>query len=180
MGFAEVLTEMRGQALGPQDHVVDLGSGGGLPGLVLAARFPGVRFSFIEGSTRRAAFLEEAVVRCQLEGQVEVVAVRAEMAGRDPALRSRCTAVVSRAFGSPGETAECGSPFLGPGGLLVVSEPPEPRGEAGWPPDGLALLGLAPIAEKPVVEGFVVFRQAETCPDRYPRRTGIPRKRPLF
>src|ERR1039457_2378796 len=174
LGFADALTRVRGEAPSPEDHVIDLGAGGGLPGLVLAATWPGIRFSLVEGSTRRSAFLEEAVGRFHMEGQVEVVAERAELAGHDRGLRGRCTVVVSRSFGSPGETAECGGPFLGLDGLLVVSEPPEPRGEAAWPPEGLAVLGLERVPPGPSPGGFAVFRQVRACPDRYPRRVGIP------
>ncbi len=180
LGFAHALARVRGGPLAVGDHVVDLGAGGGVPGLVLAFAWPGVRLSLVEGSARRAAFLEEAVRRCRLEGHVDVVARRAELAGRDPELRGRCGLVVSRSFGIPGETAECASPFLDLGGLLIVSEPPEARGEAGWPPEGLALLGLEWVAPGLVTSGFAVFRQVAPCPDRYPRRVGVPRKRPLF
>jgi len=179
LGFADALTRVRGGEPSPEDHVIDLGAGGGLPGLVLAATWPGVRFSLVEGSTRRSAFLEEAVVRCHMEGRVEVLAERAELAGHRADLRGRCAVVVSRSFGSPGETAECAGPFLCADGLLVVSEPPEPRGEAAWPEEGLALLGLKLVPPGPS-GGFAVFRQVGACPDRYPRRVGIPRKRPLF
>ena len=179
-GFADALARARGTPLSLDDRVVDLGAGGGLPGLVLAGAWPEARFSLVEGSIRRAMFLEEAVVRCRLEGRVEVVAERAELAGRREDLRARCSIVVVRSFGRPGETAECASPFLRPGGLVIVSEPPEARGGAAWPAVGLALLGL----QRPVIDlggaRFAVFRQAEVCPDRYPRRIGVPRKRPLF
>jgi len=180
LGFADALTRVRGGPPAADDHVVDLGAGGGLPGLVLAYTWPGVRLSLVEGSARRGAFLEEAVRRCRLEAHVDVVVKRAELAGRDPELRGRCSLVVSRAFGNPGETAECASPFLDLGGLVIVSEPPEARGEGGWPPEGLGLLGLEWVGSGLVTSGFAVFRQVRPCPDRYPRRVGVPRKRPLF
>jgi 16S rRNA (guanine527-N7)-methyltransferase len=180
LGFAGALARARGGMSSGRDHVVDLGAGGGLPGLVLAELWPSARFSFVEGSIRRAAFLVEAVRRSRLEERVDVVARRAEIAGRDPALRGSCTVVVSRSFGIPAETAECSSPFLDTGGLLIVSEPPRSRGELGWPPEGLVLLGLESVKPEPTAGGFAVFRQVGPCPDRYPRRVGVPRKRPLF
>jgi 16S rRNA (guanine527-N7)-methyltransferase len=75
-------------------------------------------------------------------------------------------------------TAECAAPLLAVGGLLVVSEPPDGR---RWPASALEPLGMA-------VEGMVRgaagtfqrLRQVTPCPDRYPRRVGIPAKRPLF
>jgi 16S rRNA (guanine527-N7)-methyltransferase len=179
-GFLAVLDRARGRVLSFDDRVLDLGAGGGIPGLVLAAECPGVPFSLLEGSVRRAEFLEEATGRCGLRPQVAVVAMRAELAGRDEALRGRCTVVFSRSFGGPGDTAECASPFLCVDGHLVVSEPPAARQGVGWPPDGLALLGLEPVPIEGNETRYAVFRQARACPDRYPRRVGVPRKRPLF
>jgi 16S rRNA (guanine527-N7)-methyltransferase len=124
--------------------------------------------------------LEEAVGRCGLRPQVAVVAMRAELAGREEALRGRCTVVVARSLGGPGDTAECASPFLSVDGHLVVSEPPAARRGVGWPPDRLALLGLEPVPIEEDETRYAVFRQARACPDRYPRRVGVPRKRPLF
>jgi 16S rRNA (guanine527-N7)-methyltransferase len=178
--FSEVIAHVRGRALDREDHLVDLGAGGGLPGLVLASVRTELRVSLVEGSTRRAAFLEEAVDRCGLGARVDVVGTRAEVAGRDPELRGRCTVVTARSFGTPSETAECAAPFLRVGGILVVSEPPEPRGTAGWPVTGLALLGLESTSSTPVDPRFALLKQASPCPDRYPRRVGVPRKRPLF
>jgi len=180
LSFSEVIAGVLGRDLNSGDHLVDLGAGGGLPGLVLASVWPALRMSLVEGSTRRAAFLEEAVDRCGFGPRVGVVGTRAEVAGRDPELRGRCSVVTARSFGTPSETAECAAPFLRVGGLVVVSEPPEPRGSAGWPAAGLALLGLEPASPAPVDTRFALLMQESPCPDRYPRRVGVPRKRPLF
>jgi 16S rRNA (guanine527-N7)-methyltransferase len=144
-------------------------------------RVPSVRLRLVEGSTRRSTFLRAAVERCGFESHVEVVAVRAEVAGRRAELRGGHTVVVSRLFGSPAETAECASPLLGVGGYLVVSEPPSDLDESRWPSAGLDLFGLEPVV-KPVVgtSSFAVFRQVRECPERFPRRVGVPGKRPLF
>jgi 16S rRNA (guanine527-N7)-methyltransferase len=90
--------------------------------------------------------------------------------------------VVARSFGSPAVTAECAAPFLEVGGILVVSEPPDRGASVRWPVEGLADLGLAPVASGGHRGRFgyqVVEKQVPT-PDRFPRRTGIPAKRPLF
>jgi 16S rRNA (guanine527-N7)-methyltransferase len=91
--------------------------------------------------------------------------------------------VVVRSFGPPAVTAECGAPFLRVGGLLVVSEPPAEEGKAleeRWPADGLAPLGLEPAERWTEPFTYHASRQVTPCPDRYPRRVGIPTKRPLF
>jgi 16S rRNA (guanine527-N7)-methyltransferase len=174
-GFAEAL----GQGAGPA-AAVDLGSGGGVPGLVLATAWPGSAWTLVEAHGRHAAFLDEAVARLGCSDRVRVVHERAEVVGRDPAHRGAYLLVVARSFGPPGVTAECAAPLLAPGGVLVVSEPPASAG-ARWHPDGLARLGAAPERVARTPKGtFQVIRQASPCPDRYPRRVGVPAKRPLF
>jgi 16S rRNA (guanine527-N7)-methyltransferase len=158
---------------------LDLGSGGGLPGLALAQLWPATRWVLLEANGRRAAFLIEAVARLALEDRVVVDHRRAEVAGRDPERRTRSEMVVARSFGPPAVVAECGAPFLTVGGRLLVSEPPERPDR--WPADSLAPLGLVPEPiEAAPATGIVCLRQVTPCPDRYPRRDGVPAKRPLF
>lgn len=160
-------------------HVVDLGSGGGVPGLVLALAWPEADVRLLDTSERRTLFLARAVESLELSGRVTVAQTRAEEAGRDPGWRGAADLVVARSFGPPAVTAECAAPLLGVGGRLVVSEPPD--GEDRWPEDALRTLGLRPVARlEQAFSRFQVLRQEEACPDRYPRRTGVPSKRPLF
>lgn len=160
--------------------VADLGSGGGLPGLVAAALRPEAAFGLIESSERRAALLREAVRRCDWETRVEVLPDRAEALGRAGRWRGRAAAVLARGFGGPAATAECASGLLRVGGTLVVSEPPSSDGSR-WDPAGLDRLGMELVAICEVDGfGFAVVVQARPCPEAFPRRIGVPRKRPLF
>jgi 16S rRNA (guanine527-N7)-methyltransferase len=177
IGFATALTRIRGRALDRSDVVADLGPGGGLPGLALAALNRDVRFTLIEGSTRRASFLREAVDRCGLSPEVEVLGQRAEVVGRAPTHRGMYTVVVARLLGPPPEVVELSAPLLAIGGHLVVSEPPGDSGGSRWPVVGVGLVGFGPAS---IGEGYAVLKQVATCPDRFPRRVGVPRKRPLF
>jgi len=172
--------------------VVDLGSGGGIPGLVLAVRKSDIHVVMLDSSRRSTDFLNWAVTELELSSSVEVVTERAEIIGRDSRYRGVCAAVVARAFGRPALTAECAAPLLRIGGRLIVSEPPGdpvldartavrgPVASQRWPVEGCAELGLAPELELRDSYGFAILRQVRACPDRYPRRTGIPAKRPLF
>lgn len=164
---------------GSAARILDLGSGGGIPGLPLALARPDTTWVLLDGSVTRAGFLAEAVADLGLAGRVEVVPERAEDAGRRTDLRASFDAVVARSFGAPAVTAECAAPFLTVGGTLVVAEPP--GGAAGrWPAAGLQEVGL--VAERVVAQpsAFQVLTQARLCPDRFPRRNGVPAKRPLF
>ena len=149
-----------------------------MPGLPLAALWRGSEWVLLDGSIRRCAFLEEAVSDLTLEGRVRVVCSRAEEAGRSE-LRGGFDLAVARSFAPPAVTAECGSPFLELGGLLVVAEPPGGSPQR-WDPDGVAQLGMELGAVSASPTAYQVLRQVRPCPSRYPRRVGIPAKRPLF
>lgn len=168
-------------------RALDLGAGGGLPGLVLAATvWPHTTWSFLDAQTRRTEFLAHACGVLGLTERVQVVTARAENYGRIDGERGTYDLVVARSFAAPGVTAECAAPLLRPEGHLVVSEPPGSDVEGRWPAAGLAMLGFDP-AEAVVVEGedgdpthLMRVRLVATPPDRYARRVGVPAKRPLF
>lgn len=155
--------------LRPAEAVLDLGSGGGIPGLVLAARMPESRVVLLDGRQRSTDFLQRAVRRLGWIERVTVLAGRAEALGHDPALRGTFDTVVARGFGPPAATAECAAALLRVGGQLVVSEPPEPS-DTRWPAATLRQLGLARDAlgdHVPVAS----LTQVAPCPNRYPRRS---------
>jgi 16S rRNA (guanine527-N7)-methyltransferase len=134
----------------------------------------------VEASVRRAGFLRAAVRDLGLEDRVGVVEERAEGVGRMTEYRGTFDLVVARSFGSPAVLAECAAPLLRAGGRAVVSEPPGGAPDR-WPASGLAPLGMAP-GPSVQAEGaaYQVLRQDTPCPDRWPRRVGVPAKRPLF
>jgi 16S rRNA (guanine527-N7)-methyltransferase len=188
LGFAAALEAVAGS---PPQGFVDLGSGGGLPGLVLAGHWPDSTAILIDANERRTRALSETVEKLGWSARVRVLRARAEDAGRDLELRTAQPAVVARSFGPPAVVAECAAPLLRLGGLLVVSEPPPaidpapPRtGPVGhpnrWPAEPLAQLGLRAVAFETVGFGYQVLQLESPCPERYPRRSGIPVKRPLF
>ncbi|HEV7863284.1 MAG TPA: RsmG family class I SAM-dependent methyltransferase [Acidimicrobiia bacterium] len=165
-----------------QGRVLDLGSGGGLPGLVVATYRPQLELTLLEARQRACAFLRDAVAALGLVGVV-VVEARAEEAARLAELRETFDTVVARSFGPPAVTAECAVGFLRSGGRLVVTEPPEdgsvppsPR----WPPDGLDTLGLGTATRGGGPEASFVALEKIRNDERWPRRVGIPAKRPLW
>ena len=105
---------------------------------------------------------------------------RAEDAARDDRQRGRYPLVVARAFGPPAVTAECGVGFLSPGGRLAVSEPPGGDPDR-WPREGLARLGLqGPEVLAGSGASVAVLRLADPAEPRWPRRAGVPARRPLW
>lgn len=169
---------------------LDLGSGGGMPGLVLAHHWQRSQAVLLDSNSRKTVALREAVDACGWSNRVSVVHSRAEVAARSD-LRSAFDLVVARSFGPPPVTVECAAPFLRCGGLLVVSEPPvdpPPGSNVGacasnpdrWPPEGLVVVGLEVVAGWRRLFGYQVLRQVVPCPTRFPRRVGVPRKRPIY
>jgi 16S rRNA G527 N7-methylase RsmG len=169
--------------LGPDTSVVELGSGAGVPGLVMALRRPAWRFRLIERSERRADHLRRAGRELGLD-RVVVDQRAVESVGRDPVVRGSADVVVARAFAPPAPTAECAAPLLSAHGLLVVSEPPacpETVPDADrWA--GLAGTDLPLRFVRFSVDGprLALLERTGSCPDRYPRSVDVPRRRPLF
>jgi 16S rRNA (guanine527-N7)-methyltransferase len=184
--FAEVLETAR---VGPAAFL-DLGSGGGLPGLVLADRWPDHRATLVDSSQRRTSFLRRSVAALGWSHRVVVVEGRAEQIAHDPAFRARFRLVVARSFATPSVTAEIGGAFVADPGCLAVSEPNTgDADESGssklplrrWPAEELAELGLGPaiLRQGAGARVAIISRQTPTA-DRWPRGVGIPTKRPLW
>ncbi len=167
---------------GFEGRMLDLGSGGGLPGLVLFDRWPQAVGILLDAQRRRCEFLSRAVSTLGLDARVSVECGRAEVLARDEALRSRFDLVVARSFGPPSATAECSVGFLRPRGVLVVTEPPSSGDTADrWDDVGLARLGFGPPALVREEEtGAVRLELAGPVDDAWPRRDGVPTKRPLW
>jgi 16S rRNA (guanine527-N7)-methyltransferase len=160
---------------------LDLGSGAGVPGLALILAWPGATGTLLESQRRRCEFLEDAFRELDVAGRGRVACGRAEELARKPGLRGAYEVVVARGFGPPAATAECAVGFLGRGGRLVVSEPPGETAPERWPAEGLAELGLrGPEIHRGKDARFAILALAAPASDRWPRRTGIPSKRPLW
>lgn len=122
-------------------RLVDLGSGGGLPGLVIAVRRPTLDVILVERRQSRADLLRRAVSALELErctvAAVDVRQLARELQGDD----RRPDVVTARSFADPTTTARLGSAVLAEGGLLLVSAPPS-GDDKRWPEDVLRRYGL--------------------------------------
>lgn len=177
--FAAAAVEVPARAL-------DLGAGGGLPGLVLAATvWPQASWCFLDAHERRTDFLRRAVQRLGLADRVQVQTARVEEHASLPGVRGTFDLVVARSFSTPAVTAECAAPLLRAGGFLLASEPPTAQGDGRWPSEGLSRVGFAPAEAVVVDSGNGPVHLVRIClvtpaDRRFPRRTGVPAKRPLF
>jgi len=165
-----------------KDLAIDLGTGGGLPGLVLAT-FTDCYWLLVDRSGRRCAFLKKAIFQLDLTHRVEVIECSAEELSQGD-YRGKSKLVTARSFGSPAITAECASPLLKEDGLFIVSEPPfdkSANNQERWPVDGLTFLGLKQKEYWHTgLAGYRSFFCAFKCPETYPRRFNKILKNPVF
>jgi 16S rRNA (guanine527-N7)-methyltransferase len=150
--------------------VVDVGSGGGSPGIPLAAARPDLQFVLLESQRRKCAFLEETAREFE---NVSVSCARAEEHGRG-AGRDAYGAALARALAPPPVAAEWCLPLVAPGGAAILFV--GPSAVAADVERVAAELGGGPVEER---DGLLVLRKLEPTPSRFPRRPGLARKRPL-
>ena len=151
---------------GFEGPIVDVGSGGGAPGIPLAAALPDRAVTLLEANGRKCAFLREIAREFP---NVEVVHGRAEEQGTD-----RFGVAVAKALASPPVAAEWCLPLVAPGGAALLYVGPSADAEAVSRVS--ERLGAGRAEELP---GLLVLRKLERTPPGFPRRPGLAKKRPL-
>ena len=146
--------------------IVDVGSGGGAPGVPLAAALPSREVVLLEANGRRCAFLERATAAFP---NVRVVHGRAEEQPTDG-----YGAAVAKALAPPPVAAEWCLPLVRPGGAAILYVGPSATAEEVA--TAASRLGAAPPERLP---GLLLLRKVSPTPPGFPRRTGMARKRPL-
>ena len=168
--------------LGEARRLVDVGSGGGLPGLALKITRPELAVTLIEADQAKAAFLVQACAKLDLR-DVEVLARRAEEVGRDGRYRESFDVAVARALAPMPVLAELCLPLVKVGGRLVAqktaSEEVQRAGRAIEAMGGaLNRVAAAPSAARGAGTVVIVDKVRPT-PPAYPRRPGVPARKPL-
>ena len=165
--------------------IVDIGTGAGFPGLPLKIARPTWRLTLLESVGKKAAFLRHLVERLGLEG-VAVVKGRAEEVGHDPAHRARYDVALARAVAELPVLVEYALPLCRMGGLFVAQKGARIEEEVEGARGALEILGgrlkeirplRLPTLDEP--RHLVIVEKVAPTPERYPRRPGIPAKRPL-
>lgn len=155
-------------------RLIDLGSGGGLPGVPLLADRSDVSGVLLDAAQKRVSFLVWALTELGLTSRGEAIVDRAEVRAHDTNYRGKFQAVVCRGFGPPHVTIECGVAYLGFGGRLLISEPP---GGRRWPSDALERVGLRHV---PTHDEIAVFERIGDVPLSIPRSAKQMQRSPLF
>lgn len=180
--LADSLVALRLPAIGEAREIADLGSGAGFPGLPLAVALPAAKVTLVESQRRECEFLERLCAQAEI-GNARVVRARAEE-WREGA--SASDAVVARALAAQPVVLEYAAPLLRLGGTLIDWRGKRVSAEEDASLAASRTLGLR-LVEIHKVHPFAgatdrhlhEFVKVEQTPERFPRRAGVARKRPL-
>jgi 16S rRNA (guanine527-N7)-methyltransferase len=167
----------------PGASLIDVGSGAGLPGIPLKVARPDIDVTLLEPEGRRAAFLELAAHELGLA--VRVVVARAEDAAKEISLREQFDVAAARALAPLPAVCELTLPLVRSGGKAVLLKGPSVRAEV---PDGRAAARVLGGGELELIDArlaggerrvIVVVPKTGQTPAEYPRRSGVPQRRPI-
>jgi len=182
--IADSLSGLELDPLREAERVADLGSGAGLPGLVLAAELPHTRFHLIESVSRKCEFLREAIRRMELPNAKLICERSEEWAEKEG--REFYDAVTARAVGRLSTLAELASPLLREGGILVAwkgARSAEEEAEVERAADRLAMEPVEIRSVRPFPRSrdrhIHLLRKNGRTPNGLPRRPGMAAKRPF-
>jgi 16S rRNA (guanine527-N7)-methyltransferase len=170
----------------PSVRVIDVGSGAGFPGIPLKLVCPDAQLTLVEATGKKVTFLEHMIQRLQLRG-IQAVKARAEELAHDSAYREKYDLAVARAVAELPVVVEFALPFCRTGGWTVAQKGESGAAEAWNASHAIALLGgelrrVLPVQLPGLPEDrtLVIIRKRSPTPESYPRRPGIPNKRPLI
>lgn len=167
------------------ERFIDIGAGAGFPGLPLKIVRPQMRLALLEATRKKVRFLEHIVKKLGLQ-EVEVIRLRAEEVGQHPDHREAYKVALARAVAELPVLLEYALPLLTIGGIFVAQKGAEIESELRAGQSAMSILG-GRIAEVRAVNlpgleagrHLVVVEKVAPTPQKYPRRPGIPAKRPL-
>ena len=173
--------------------LIDIGSGGGLPGIPLAIARPDLRFTLLEATGKKTRFLQQCVDELPLPN-VTVLNDRAEHVGQDYTHRQQYDLAMARAVGAVSEVLEYAMPLVKVGGRVLAMKGKAGERELTEAGDALSLLGAGDVqiveaypeppaeeADDPAARELIVISivKDRPTPTAYPRRPGLPRHEPL-
>jgi 16S rRNA (guanine527-N7)-methyltransferase len=183
--FLDSLTCLMALRESPGDRLVDVGTGAGFPGIPIKLVYPNMQLTLVESVGKKADFCRHVVNILDLHG-VEVVQERAEVLGQNPSYREQYDWAVARAVAILPVLAEYLLPLVRVGGNMIAMKGESGPAEAHSTERALRVLGghlrqLMPVTLPGVAEEryLVVIDKVAATPNGYPRKVGVPAKRPL-
>jgi 16S rRNA (guanine527-N7)-methyltransferase len=166
-------------------NVIDIGAGAGFPGIPLKIVFPDIKLILLEATGKKATFLNETVGVLGLQ-DVGVLNTRAEVAAHQPEHREKYDVVISRAVAPLDTLSELCLPFCRIGGTFIAMKKGEIGAEVNTAAIAIQMLGgVLPVITSVNLTEFaddrklVVIKKTNSSPSQYPRRDGVPAKKPL-
>lgn len=183
--FLDSLTCLMALRETPPDRLIDIGTGAGFPGIPIKVFYPKMQLTLVESVGKKAEFCRHVVHMLDLQG-VEVIQERAEVLGQDTIYRERFNWAVARAVAILPVLVEYLLPLVRVGGSMLAMKGESALAEAHSAERALGMLGghlrqLIPVTLPGVAEEryLVVIDKVAATPHGYPRKVGVPAKRPL-
>ncbi len=161
--------------------LLDVGSGGGVPGIPLAIIMPQFQVDLLDATSKKVEALRSICVQLGLRN-TRVILGRAEELGHNPQMRGGYTVVTARAVARLATLVEYTLPFLEPDGMAILPKGESVIDEVSEAEQAMKTLGgrLTDVFRSPVNGArFVIIEQDRPSPSEYPRRTGIPSREPI-
>jgi 16S rRNA (guanine527-N7)-methyltransferase len=184
--FLDSLTAVKVTDFSNSLSLIDIGTGAGFPGLPLKIAFPGIRLTLLEATAKKVKFLEHIVTMLKLKN-VEIFTGRAEETAHNELFREKFDIVVSRAVAGLPALAELALPFCRPGGIFIAYKKGDIKDEVEQAGKAIDVMGgklKDIIPTDPAMfdddRRLVVIEKVRPTPPQYPRRSGMPEKRPLL
>lgn len=183
--FLDSLSCLKVSSFRPPGRIIDVGTGAGFPGIPIKLLYPQFELTLLESIEKKADFCQHVVDALSLD-HVEVIKGRAEALGHDPGHRERYDWALARAVAIAPVVVEYVVPFLRVGGSAILQKGETGPAEIHQAEAALQILGAeveqVQTIELPCVPDarhLITVRKVAATPQKYPRRVGIPTKRPL-
>ena len=165
--------------------IIDIGTGAGLPGIPLKIISPGIDLTLLEATAKKAHFLENLVASLGLDG-VAITTGRAEEIAHDERYREKFDLALARALAPLPALVELTLPFCKIGGCCIAQKKGDIENEVAKSLNAIELMGGILREVKPVMleelndnRFLIIIDKIKPTPPRYPRRPGMPAKRPI-
>ena len=184
--FLDSLTVLTAVQLTDGLRLIDVGTGAGMPGIPVKIVSPGIDLTLLEATGKKTKFLEHIVSVLGLEG-VEIVSSRAEETGHNTGYREKFSLALSRAVAPLPVAVELSLPFCQVGGLCVTLKKGNIEAEVQQSLKAIGIMGSRLREVKPVAlpglndkRYLVIIEKLKPTPPQYPRRPGMPAKKPII